>query len=102
MSVRAGEAKRWETSAKTLTRKGQIQDTLRKQNNLKILDAGEGKRNQRVWLKWMLVPFSSIRQKERGAVVGPQASPTYLVPEVTTIRGSVRGIKSAVFLKASR
>lgn len=38
----------------------------------------------------------------KGCCVGPQASPTYLVPEVTTIRGSVRGIKSAVFLKASR
>ena len=74
MSVRAGEAKRWETSAKTLTRKGQIQDTLRKQNNLEILDAGEGKRNQRVWLKWMLVPFS-IRQKERGAVWGHKPVP---------------------------
>lgn len=40
--------------------------------------------------------------EEEGCCVGPQASPTYLVPEVTTTRGSVRGIKSAVFLKASR
>lgn len=44
------------------------------------------------WAKWRVVPCTSMGHKERSAGVGQNtiAGPTHWVPEVTTIRESVR------------
>lgn len=61
-----------EALAKTPTRKGQIQATLRKLKDWKIPGCGRmHEESEGTCVMWVMVPFTSIRLKERGAGLEP-------------------------------